>query len=331
MKPSSDLFILTGAGFTKNFGGLLGQDIWLEIFNNSRIQASPKIKNVLGQESNFNFERAYSTVIKSRDFTQGEKILMRDAIEAAYKKLDEATRSWIFTTDGQYPVNRYALSTLFGLFRGDSNTQGYFFTINQDIFMERKWGYRSPGAPWFKQELYSGHQGEFTSSDFIIVPSVDVEQKIKSAIDNHQGTTYIKLHGSYGWRTADGTNSMIVGTNKEEDIEGIPILRAYFDIFRKVIAEGNKKILIIGYGFADQHINRILLKGIKEHGLKLHLITTMSPKDLHNHFQFGHYYAAEIEEGIERYYQNPLSEIFTGAGHNTPKGEEIGKALLGQI
>ncbi|KAF5421924.1 MAG: hypothetical protein C5S44_05655 [Candidatus Methanocomedens sp.] len=41
---SSKHVLLTGAGFTKNFGTPLASEMWAEIFNHKKIQAQPKIK-----------------------------------------------------------------------------------------------------------------------------------------------------------------------------------------------------------------------------------------------------------------------------------------------
>jgi len=40
----NDRVLLTGAGFTKNFGGPLAREIWSLIFNNPRIQQTPSLR-----------------------------------------------------------------------------------------------------------------------------------------------------------------------------------------------------------------------------------------------------------------------------------------------
>ena len=71
---------------------------------------------------------------------------------------------------------------------------------------------------------------------------------------------------------------MVIGRNKAEDINREPLLRWYFSLFEEVIYEGNKKMLIIGYGFRDEHVSNILLKGVQEHGLSLYVINPSDPE-----------------------------------------------------
>jgi len=40
-KDYSEHILFTGAGFTKNFGGLLAKEMWSKLFNNSKVQSYP--------------------------------------------------------------------------------------------------------------------------------------------------------------------------------------------------------------------------------------------------------------------------------------------------
>ena len=40
----SDVIILTGAGFTANFGGFLARDMWEKIFNHPSLQAHDSLR-----------------------------------------------------------------------------------------------------------------------------------------------------------------------------------------------------------------------------------------------------------------------------------------------
>ncbi|MCO5382417.1 MAG: hypothetical protein NHB15_10310 [Methanosarcina barkeri] len=54
--------LLLGAGFTKNFGGLLASEMWAEIFNNENIQTQPRIKKLM--QNNFDYESIYYSVLE---------------------------------------------------------------------------------------------------------------------------------------------------------------------------------------------------------------------------------------------------------------------------
>jgi hypothetical protein len=325
-KKSNKLIILTGAGFTKNFNGFLAVEMWSKIFNHSIIKSHQKLKALL--QDDFDFESVYSNIING-DFTEEEKAAIKTVIEDVYKELDDAIRRWVFNDDNPTALNTYGLwGDLLTLFNGEPSNLGWFFTLNQDLLLERHNGFRSPGVPWFNQSFYSLSGQEFQKSYFVSLPSSDVEEKIKKDIESQGGIHYIKLHGSYGWKASDGSNRMVIGKNKVMSIEQEPLLKAYLNIFKDVIKEGDKKLLIIGYGFGDQHINEILLEGIEKYSLKLYIITTTSPKDFDSNLRNGHFYALPIKNGIDGYFPYRLSEIFPKNQERSVHIDEIRRSLI---
>lgn len=324
---SKNVILLTGAGFTKNFGGFLGSEMWSQIFTEAEIQSNDRLRDVLLQ-GNCDFETAYSTVMTG-GFSEDDKNIMKRVVERAYKNLDDAIKDWVFNDTGPYPVNWYGWNKLTNLFVGQGDVKGLFFTLNQDIFIERRSGHRVPGAPFFTQELYNGRCRDFTPDKFVTLPKEDAVVKAEQALKNHAGLAYIKLHGSYGWKSSDGSNQMVIGKNKSEFIEKEPLLKWYFDLFQKVIVEGGKKILIIGYGFGDQHINKVLVDGVKNHGLQVYIISTRPPAELKQHFdRGGHLYAREIMNGLRGYFPYQMKEIFPGNQEETIHYKKIQEALL---
>lgn len=327
---TNDLILLTGAGFTKNFGGFLASQMWDMIFNNPLIQSTPSLRTLLQTQQQYDFESAYTDVIEKKGFSQDEKNIMEQAIEDAYKMIDDATRQWVVSKTGPYPVNWYGVNDLFTLFNGNANERGLFFTVNQDLFMERRSGSVCPGVPRFREDFYNFHGKEFTKEYFVtLYKKEDTVKSIEKGFENHNGPLYIKLHGSYGWRSPEGLNHLVIGRNKKERIEQDPLLKYYFELFQNAIRDGNKKLLVIGYGFNDQEINLTLVDGVENHGLKIYIIDTRSPQDFRTHLQYGgHVYALPILEGLSGYYCHELKEIFPGTQEKTVHSERIIKALL---
>lgn len=322
---SKNLILLTGAGFTKNFGGFLGDEMWAQIFNDAEIQSDDDLRSLLQED--YDFESVYSAVVSSK-MADVKKDIMKRVIERAYKNLDDATKNWVFNEDSPYPVNWYGLNDLITLFNGSGNEKGFFFTLNQDLFMERRSGYHSPGSPRFSQDFYNLHGKELRSNEFVMLQGTGVEEKAEKDINNHAGLVYIKLHGSYGWKSSDGSNQLVIGKNKTELIDKEPLLKWYFDLFQKVIAEGDKKLLIIGYGFGDQHINKILVDGVEKYGLKIYIISTRPPVELKTHFERGgHYYALPILKGLRGYFPYSLREIFPANQSRTVHFDKIKESL----
>ncbi|HII92969.1 MAG TPA: hypothetical protein HA262_12645 [Methanosarcina sp.] len=83
----SEYVLLLGAGFTKNFGGLLAEEMWTHIFNHEEIQAQPRIKKLM--LNNFDYEDIYYSVLENLkdkeslflpiEFTDEEKKAIKNA------------------------------------------------------------------------------------------------------------------------------------------------------------------------------------------------------------------------------------------------------------
>lgn len=319
---SGKIIILTGAGFSKNFGGFLGSEMWGQIFNNKRIQDDSDLRSVL--QDDYDYESVYSKVIDSK-LPKEKKDVMRDVMLEAYGRLDDILREWVFNDRSPYPVNRYLLSDLFTRIQSTANhSKTFFFTLNQDLFMERHWNWFSLGVKGFKQNSGGVGTQSLDAGDFLELPEGDAGDLIKKGLENHQGIHYVKLHGSYGWKSSDGSNQLVVGTSKESVIQKESLLREYLNLFKNVIAEGEKKILIIGYGFRDAHINAILSDGVANHGLEIYILSTQSPSELRYSIEHGNYFAKNIlDDGLRGYFQRPLVEIFPKSQMVTPHYKEI--------
>jgi SIR2-like domain len=81
---------------------------------------------------------------------------------------------------------------------------------------------------------------------------------------------YFKLHGSIDIRS-DRNLTLVLGGEKEAEIDKHPILRAYHDQFRWRLNLPNARLMVIGYSFADHHINKIIFEAA-ERGLKIFIV-----------------------------------------------------------
>ncbi len=316
---SKDLILFTGAGFTKNFGGYLAEEMWSKIFNNREIQNSPKLREAL--IGHYDFESVYSKVLSDEGYSEAEKETLKRAVERVYESLDAIVKEWTFNNDSPYPVNRYGLGDLLTRFAGEADTKGFFFTLNQDLFFERQFHYKPLGAPSFNQEIYMNRATVLEKAGFVTLPREGIVERAEAELLNNAGLLYIKLHGSYGWLSSNGLQQMVIGKNKTQLIQDEPLLVWYFDLLKKLIKEG--------YGFGDQHINELLLEGVEKHGLSIFIVSTRSFQDLEARLQNGHFYAMGILKGIKGYYPYSLKEIFPGDQSRTTHAIEILEGLLG--
>jgi SIR2-like protein len=80
-----------------------------------------------------------------------------------------------------------------------------------------------------------------------------------------------KLHGSANWMHADGSAMLIMGGAKVREIGQTPILNWYATKFEEMLSSQPSRLMVIGYGFRDEHINATIGRAV-ERGLKLFII-----------------------------------------------------------
>ena len=128
--------LLTGAGFTANFGGLLAREMWSKILNNKKMDGLPSIKGLL--RNNFDFESVYAEVKRTHTITPEEKKLFQEVILDSYTSMDEGLKHYHSTGSDAFGVNIGGVTSFIGSFAGKGQETGAHFTLNQDLFLERQ-------------------------------------------------------------------------------------------------------------------------------------------------------------------------------------------------
>ena len=73
---------------------------------------------------------------------------------------------------------------------------------------------------------------------------------------NEKLQPYIKLHGSSDWiDLSKGEPLLVMGGNKTATIDRYAILRWNHDQFKMALSKADTRLMVIGYGFRDKHIN----------------------------------------------------------------------------
>ncbi|MCA9422829.1 MAG: hypothetical protein KC592_17555, partial [Nitrospira sp.] len=130
--------LLTGAGFTRNFGGYLAKQMWEKIFNHEQVHNYPSLVNLL--KDNLDFESVYNEVMNGNGYTSEAQAALNQAVNSAYAQLDDVTRNYWAPSAyfvSQPPVSRQGFNELLDLFGSKGRSKGYIFTLNQDLFVER--------------------------------------------------------------------------------------------------------------------------------------------------------------------------------------------------
>jgi hypothetical protein len=334
LQPSQNV-LLTGAGFTKPFGGYLASEMWALILNEPEIHTYPLLRKCLLE--NRNFEVAYDHVLLSNDYGSAERKAFVNALRRAYQHLHGA--ACVEFHQRAHQLCRLVIAKL-GHVKPDE--LGFIFTLNQDLFLERHFSadlcnISIPGLR--RDDWFMARQ----SKPFSIEPSVDLpesdkveELKVQFWSGKGGRLVYLKLHGSVGWRAADGSELLIVGTTKSSAIAKEPLLRWYSDVFKQVLHAGDRNLLVIGYGFRDPHINAVIADGIKAHRLRLYIVTPQSPDEFYDQLVPRHAVVTrspiesrgqEIWDGLAGYYVQSVDQLSRDHGNLLPDG----KALLDRL
>jgi len=249
-------FLLTGAGFTKNFGGWLAAEFQEHLLSKAQIRSSPELLQLV--QTVPSFEQALA---KARNglITNVNLKALEEAIVDGFKDQEMALRG--SGIDGSINQTRLALfmSQFCNRWRGYDT--GFLFTVNQDLWFER-----------YLRRTKHTNPLELLGVDFYFPMSSTNFQRMNrftmdaSAVINGDSPpgnkklepagffNIVKLHGSHNWRT-EGGGLLIIGGDKESAIKKSAFLTAYAELFRELLVLEDARLFIIGYGFNDPHIN----------------------------------------------------------------------------
>ncbi|MFO1259431.1 MAG: SIR2 family protein [Gammaproteobacteria bacterium] len=260
--------ILTGAGFSRDFGGLLAKDMWGVIYNSlessgTQVGHLQCIKKYMFKKGHDQYEAIYTDIKNKSEkcdcgntFTDEDFASYRNAVEKAYTILHECEKqNWPHHYDNQYisETNR-RLSKLVKWFLEQECT--YLFTLNQDLLIERaliKNEFRWPNT---NVEISDQTNG------------IEIQD-----IDDEGDLRYFKLHGSLNWRDQNGELLILFGKEKLHLINEWSIFSRYHNKFSEALK--NSKVLSIGYSFNDEHINQNIMNSIEE--IELHVMDPLPP------------------------------------------------------
>ncbi len=333
LRTPAKTVLLTGAGFTKNFGGFLGSEMWAIILNQKEVTNNPRLRNALLED--LNYESVYDTILYSGQFENREKLTFLSATIKAYVELHE---NILKSNSRSISIHAEACREIVGRFKGVGKERGFFFTLNQDLFIERYFSTDNcqitiPGL--HHQDWFNGKLGlPLDDKGIVHLPEEARVGQLKQSFWNKgmENYCYVKLHGSFGWWGQSGEAALVIGNTKSHMIEQEPLLRWYFELFEEVLSQPNIKLVIIGYGFRDSHINKVIANAVQLNGLKLFVVSTLQPsefKDLLHPIPgslemqvLGH--LCDIWKGLAGYYCASVNDLFVqGRSELTPVGKSL--------
>jgi len=312
-------YLLLGAGFSRNWGGWLATEVFEYLLGRPEIADNEALRRALWDaQAKGGFEYALETLQSAarRGNAEGTKNLA--SLEAAVIEMfDDLNRGFDSIVDWEFSNQmERQVATFLTKFEA-------IFTLNQDLFVERH--YLSAEPSLRRKDRWDGAAMPGLVSSGTPPASIVGKRwqilgeetfKIESRIQ-----PFFKLHGSTNWDSPNGDSTLIVGGNKAGAIGRAPILKWYFEVFQKAMFSGDARLMVIGYGFRDQHINDVLINGINEHGLRIFVVSPAGASQARevNRSAGGAIFAKEpLDEAFERGLigasQRGLAEIFGGNG-----------------
>jgi hypothetical protein len=265
-------YLLIGAGFSYNWGGWLSSEAFEFLLGDPAVVTNRELRRLLWKhQQRGGFEAALDELQRHPDrHSKENEVLLRAAIARMFAAMNLA-----FTSGGlefgrgqlnEQPVRDF-------LVRFDA-----IFSLNQDLLLENRYRGTAEGlidSANPKTQRSWQLPGMMLVEDSAATPRYPLETGLWVPSGQHDlasdGQPIVKLHGSSNWRTAEGSEVMILGGGKAEAIARFPILRWYADLFVQCIARSGAKLMIIGYGFRDDNINNALERGL-DRGLRVFIV-----------------------------------------------------------
>jgi len=180
----SNRVLLTGAGWSRNWGGQLANEVWSSLIGHQRIRSNGRLRDLLLKEAAF--EQAMG-MTRAAPYTALDRQDLEQAVLDTFIAMDRE----ICRPDHRPWINIYNVQELLFRFWGqphERNGAGYLFTLNQDLFFERHlYNEHVAGAPggalpglavrsgqrWFNTNI-----GPY-SADFVMQPISDLSAQAR--------------------------------------------------------------------------------------------------------------------------------------------------------
>lgn len=267
-------YLLIGAGFSRNWGGWLATEAFEYLLGCPEITQNSNLRELLWRhQPQGGFESALAELqvefYRNPQAVEPTLHYLQNAISNMFRDMNSGLierKIWEFqgNIDRQITPFLTRFDAIFSL-NQDLLLEHYYTNDNISLIGKRKWnGAQLPGM-----RLVRNNEALDNSSWSQSTWHPEKEEAFK--IDKNSQPIF-KLHGSSNWSHADGRPMLIMGGAKAHSIEQTPILKWYADNFEEKLTQQPSKLMIIGYGFRDDHINASISKAIAL-GLKIFIIS----------------------------------------------------------
>ncbi|OIQ93598.1 hypothetical protein GALL_244460 [mine drainage metagenome] len=255
--------LLIGAGFSRNWGGWLASQVDEHLPTTPEVHQNAELLSLLNRAQGFEsalaqVQREYA--LRSTEANLANLQALQKAIRKMFADMDAgfaALPSLDFPDRRGHHNVEFKISGFLGRFDA-------IFSLNQDLLLERH--YQNGDLVTALPRKWSGRErpGLRALSTTNTGMPYDVSKDRWTPVDPasfslRQGQQPIfKLHGSSDWWSASGEPMLIMGGDKVSDIKRHPLLNWYQERFEDYLRVPGVRLMVIGYGGSDQHINQTI-------------------------------------------------------------------------
>ena len=265
-------YLLTGAGFSANWGGWVASEAFEYLLGAPEIMADPQLRDLWWKyQATGGFEDALAELQKgyssgfAQQWTEKQLIQFQNAVGRMF---DDMNQGFLNRRDLEFSCTEPNRSVQSFLMRFDA-----IFTLNQDVLLEhfycadkRVQRQVRPEIPGLRKIPHAEPIHSESLSRATWQPRPPDDFKVSPGCQQ-----YVKIHGSANWFGDDGKLVMILGGAKQQEIGNIPILKWYLQLFEQSLLQPDTRLIVIGYGFRDEHVNKAIDKAAAQ-GLKMFVI-----------------------------------------------------------
>lgn len=261
--------LLLGAGFSRNWHGRLASEMRSDL--QAALQSDPHLLRLLQR---YDFETVISMVQGDFDRmpneeTRGHLRRAQDTVRGIFGSMNDVflrRGTMEFGSDSAFMIQKW-------LVRFDA-----IFTLNQDLLLEFHYCNNNP-AVWMGSKWHP-HGWVIPGVREVRAPEAPFEfDRIRSKWHTTGDHTlrpdtqpYFKLHGSSNWETGDAEPLLVIGAHKEAMINRHPVLQWYREEFRRYLTMPDTRLVVVGYSFSDEHINKMILEAAERGSLKMFVV-----------------------------------------------------------
>jgi hypothetical protein len=259
---------LLGAGFTRNWGGWLASELVGELCGRvdddvellQRLKETRNFEKVLGEIR----QKANQSPEHQRRFDR-----LQDAVRATFDEMNQmlARETFEFGFSGKNWPNRWIVTFLAEF--------DAIFTLNQDLFLEMHYvpGKSGNDAVKWRATCYPGIALPIGWLDGMPPERLGPVLSESGSLEHDPKEQPIyKLHGSVNWLDKGGSQILVIGDGKDAMIGRSALLSNYLTKFREHLSAGDTKLMVVGYSFTDDHVNKVLEDASNDKGLKTYLV-----------------------------------------------------------